>query len=87
LWESVNSHVGWVAPATAQLLQRKVENKAAGLAKYRSVVDSAVLLVVADRGRASGFFELDPNLVVDPLGFDAVYFQDDVTRQVAGKWG
>src|SRR2546428_7351763 len=79
LWESINAHVGWVCLATAQLLQRKIEKKSAGLAKYRSTVDSAVLLVVADKGRASGFFELDSNLLVDRLGFDAVYFQNDHT--------
>ena len=85
LWEPINSHVGFVAGATQQLLQRKVEAKSRGLAKYRSGVDSAVLLIVADKRRASGFFELDPEAVVDPQGFDAVYFQDDDTKQVATR--
>ena len=72
LWESTNKHVGWVSSARSDLLQSKVEIKAAGLAKYRPAVDSAVLLIVADRGRASGFFDLEPNVILDPLGFEEV---------------
>lgn len=83
LWESTNKHVGWVASASSGLLQSKVVIKAVGLGKYRPQVDSAVLLIVADRGRASGFFDLDPDVAVDPLGFDSVYFQGDRTWKVA----
>lgn len=75
LWEVVSNHVGWVAPVDGELLQRKVAAKAEDLAKYRGSVDSAILLVVADGSRASGFLDLPPDLVVDQLGFDAVYFQ------------
>jgi hypothetical protein len=75
LWEVVSNHVGWVAPVDGALLQRKIAAKAEDLAKYRRRVVAAVLLVVADGSRASGFLDLPPGIVVDQLGFDAVYFQ------------
>jgi hypothetical protein len=74
-WEVLNNRIGWrrrVAPAS---LQRKVETKGADLAAYGAQAEFAVLLVVADANRASGFLDLPADVAVNPCGFDAVYFQ------------
>ncbi len=71
----MNHTVGWVGQIHAELIQRKVSTKARGLHKYRSSVSTSCLLVVADASRASGFLDLKEGTAVDPLGFDAVYFQ------------
>ncbi len=87
LWEAVSNHVGWVAPIDGALLQRKIAAKAKDLAKYRSKVTKAFLLVVADGRRASGFLELPPGIEVNPLGFEAVYFQSHSgeTQEIAKR--
>ncbi len=74
-WDVMNHTVGWVGLVDAGLIQRKISTKARGLDKYRSSVSTSCLLVVADGSRASGFLDLEEGTAIDPLGFDAVYFQ------------
>jgi hypothetical protein len=83
-WDVVNVSMGWRGYVNAALLQAKVRAKSLDLKKYKDRVASAVLLVVADDMRASGFLELPSGIAVDRLGFDAIYFQRylDGTQEV-----
>jgi len=74
-WEVLNNHIGWRGLVTPTLLQLKVKKKALDLAAYRDDVGQAVLLVVADAMRASGYLALAVDVAVNGCGFDAVYFQ------------
>jgi len=73
-WEVVNNSIGWRGLVAPALLQDKVAEKGRRVPEYRQQVSSAVLLVVADGMRASGFLELPPDVSVNASGFDAVYF-------------
>jgi hypothetical protein len=48
---------GWVAPMTREVLQARVNGKAALLAKYRERVEKNWLVLVSDGARPSQFFE------------------------------
>lgn len=74
-WDVMNNTVGWVGSISPQAIQKKISTKANGLPRYRSALMSAYLLVVADGSVSSGFLELGRSGVLDPSGFDAVYFQ------------
>jgi hypothetical protein len=74
-WEVINVSMGWRGYVNAALLQAKIPAKSLDLKKCKDRVASAMLLVVADGMSASGFLELSPEVAVDRLGFDAVYFQ------------
>jgi hypothetical protein len=80
-----NITLGWVATLRSDALQAKVDAKSRDLPKYRAGVDAVFLLVVADSRRASGYVQLAQQTVIEPRGFDAVYFQryDEYTRRVA----
>lgn len=83
-WRPVNISVGWVSTVTPEALATKITAKASDLRRYRAAVDSAVLLIVADGRRASGFLNLRDGTLVEAGGFDAVYFQrfPEYTRPV-----
>jgi hypothetical protein len=48
---------GWVAPMTREVLQTRVDEKAALLAKYRERIKTNWLVLVSDGARPSQFFE------------------------------
>jgi len=80
-WDVMNNTVDWVGDLDGQRLQQKINVKAQDLPKYRRMVASAFLLVVADGSRASGFLDLPPDVAVDRQGFDVVYFQNNEGTQ------
>src|SRR6266478_4518767 len=73
-WEAINNSIGWRGRIEPALLQDKIAEKVRWIAKHRQRVAFAVLLVVADGMRASGFLELPDDVSVSGCGFDAVYF-------------
>jgi hypothetical protein len=54
-WSSPSA--GWVAPMTREILQVRVDEKAALLAKYRERVGTNWLVLVSDGARPSQFFD------------------------------
>jgi hypothetical protein len=74
-WKVLNNTIGTRGLVAPRVLQDKIKKKGLGLTGYRDEVEYAVLLVVANAMRASGFLELPADVAVNAYGFDAVYFQ------------
>lgn len=73
-WECINDIVGWVETIQPELLVEKIKAKAASLSEYRRSIDRVVLLIVADRTRNSGKYEVDPSFQpIDAMGFEEVH--------------
>jgi hypothetical protein len=67
---------GWVAPLTVDILQSRIDEKAARLPEYQNDVRENWLLIFADGMKPSQLFDVradfDPAKVVSP--FDRTYF-------------
>lgn len=67
---------GWAAPVTVDALQRRVDEKAKCLPKYRETVGENWLVIIADATKPSGLFDtrshIDPEAVSSP--FSRTYF-------------
>ena len=74
LWSTTGG--GWVAKASAEVLQARIDAKAPRLPRYRNRVDEVWLLIVADGSTPSQFFDPptaeDARSVVSP--FDQTWF-------------
>ena len=73
-WSSPSA--GWVSPLTSEVLQARVDEKAARLTKYRERAERNWLVLVSDGAKPSQFFEPptreQPSMVVSP--FDRTFY-------------
>jgi len=73
-WVCVSDSVGWVGAISERQLTTTIRGKAAKLTGYRSGVDRAVLLIVADQTTNAGRWRLARSFVpVNANGFDEVH--------------
>jgi hypothetical protein len=74
-WIPVNNQVGFGKPVSADFFAERVARKAERLEGYRHAASEIVLLIHVEGMHASGFLhlELDPMVLSDTGGFDAVY--------------
>jgi len=72
-WTCVNNFVGWVRPASDQVLAETIRTKASKLAEYRKAARKTILLIVADRTQESGMFEHREAPLLASHGFSEVH--------------
>ena len=63
-------------------LQEYVDLKAKGLQRYARPFDALLLLLVAEGSGPGSYLALEDGTLVDPRGFDAVFFQGRVASTV-----
>jgi hypothetical protein len=83
-WQWVSDAIGWVRNVDAETISDRVRKKASKLPQYRQKVNRVLLLIVADRTRASGMFTFPDTVTVQSAGFDEVH--SSTRRRHAYDW-